>query len=261
MMNSARYHRVTYRVNRPIHKATKMTYALGVTCENGIILAADTRFTVDCGTDYEYGHKITGEVRGVLTGFAGNREPFEDFRMHLREYAVKLYEEKKEAVRLDELSLRIKDIMRVLDNHYGKFYKFDVLAGVSTNDGAKLRYFYQDGRPEIVDKYKAIGNGAPYGLIYLKTHWRKDIIMDEAADLAYFIIRYIERFKLDLTVGTGEQFPHPLIWFIPNTPYPDGKLDSEPTSDDYKRYESNARLRLNKVESSLVSDYRDIMTP
>jgi hypothetical protein len=63
------------------------------------------------------------EIRGVLTSFAGNREPFEDFRMHLREYAVELDKEKKTSVRLDELSLRIKDIMRVLDNHYRNFYK------------------------------------------------------------------------------------------------------------------------------------------
>ena len=58
------------------------------------------------------------EIRGVLTSFVGNHEPFEDFRMHLREYAVELDKEKKTSVRLDELSLRIKDIMRVLDNHY-----------------------------------------------------------------------------------------------------------------------------------------------
>lgn len=117
--------------------------------------------------------------------------------MHLIEYSVELDKEKKSSVRLDELSLRIKDIMRVLDNHYRIFYKFDVLVGVSTNEGAKLRYFYQDGRPEIVDKYKAIDNGAPYSSIFLKTHSRKDITMDEVADLAYFIIRYIEKFKLD----------------------------------------------------------------
>ena len=129
------------------------------------------------------------------------------------------------------------------------------MVGVSTNEGAKLRYFYQDGRPEIVDKYKAIGNGAPYGSIFLKTHWRKDIIMDEAADLAYFIIRYIEKFKLDLSVGTGEEFPEPLIRFIPNIPYSVGKVDGEPGDDDYKRYERNAQLRLNKVEKSLFNDY------
>jgi hypothetical protein len=60
--------------------------------------------------------------------------------MHLREYAVEL-DESKEIARLDQLSLRIKDITRVLDNHYGKFYQFNVLAGIITNEGAKVRYF------------------------------------------------------------------------------------------------------------------------
>jgi hypothetical protein len=79
--------------------------------------------------------------------------------------------------------------------------------------------------------------------------------MDGAADLVYFIIRYIEKFKLDLSVGTGEEFPEPLIRFIPNIPYSVGKVDGEPSDDDYKIYERNAQLRLNKVEKSLFNDY------
>jgi hypothetical protein len=80
--------------------------------------------------------------------------------------------------------------------------------------------------------------------------------MDEAADLAYFIVRYIEKFKLDLTVGTGEEFPNPLIRFIYNKPLEDGVLDDEPTKDHYIRYENNAQIRLKKIEKSLMSDYK-----
>jgi 20S proteasome alpha/beta subunit len=227
-----------------------MTYSLAVKCANGVMLAADTKFTVNGGSDYVYGHKITGEIGGVLTAFAGSREPFEEFRMRLREYTAEPVEKRN---RLDQLLIRIKEIMRTSDNHYSSF-KFDVLVEVSTSLGTELRYFYQDGSPEIVDKYKAIGSGAPYGMVYLKTHWWKDIFMDEAADLTYFIIRYIEKFKLDLTVGTGEEFPHPLIRFV--TPgYLEEISKVEPTENDYKRYENNAQIRLNKIEKSLVSDY------
>ncbi len=257
MMNSI-YYRVNktrniHRVNKQIHKTSIMTYALGIKCGDGAVLAADTKFTVDGGTDYAYGHKITGEIRGVLTAFAGSREPLEEFRMRLREYTAEPEEKRK---RLDQLWIRIKDIMRTLNSHYGNIYSFDVLAGVATNEDIILRYFYQDGRPEMVDEYKAIGTGAPYGSIYLKTHWHRNITMDEAADLAYFIIRYIEKFKLDLTVGTGEGFTNPLIRFIPNKSYANSKSDGEPTDDDYTRYEKNAHIRLNKIEKSLVSDYK-----
>lgn len=56
-------------------------------------------------------------------------------------------------------------------------------------------------------------------------------------------------------MGTGEEFPEPLIRFIPNIPYSVGKVDGEPGDDDYKRYKRNAQLRLNKVEKSLFNDY------
>lgn len=82
-MNSPIYH----RINKQIRKTNKMTYALGVECADGVILATDTKFTVNGGSDYVYGHKITGEISGVLTAFAGSREPFEEFRIRLREYA------------------------------------------------------------------------------------------------------------------------------------------------------------------------------
>jgi 20S proteasome alpha/beta subunit len=135
MMNSSTYH----RVNKQINKTNRMTLALGIKCADGVILAADTKFTVDNGADYGYVHKITGEIMGVLTAFAGNMEPFEDFRMRLREYAIEM-NENHERIRLDQLSMRIRDIMRVLDNHYAH-HRFDVLVGTSTNQGAVLRYF------------------------------------------------------------------------------------------------------------------------
>ena len=237
-----------------VRRTVLMPYVLGIKCKNGVMLSADTKFTVDGGADDKFGDKITGEITGVLTGFAGNREPFEDLRMQLRLYAVEIGS-KNERITADQLWLRIMDIIRATNQRYGSRFNFDLLVGISTDNGAIIRYFYQDGGSEDVDRYKAIGTGSPYGLIYLKTHWYKDITMDEAADLAYFIIRYIERFKLDLTVGTGEDFPRPLIRFIPEKPSSNDLTNCQPTVDDYKRYETNALTRLNNVEKSLKSDY------
>lgn len=38
--------------------------------------------------------------------------------------------------------------------------------------------------------------------------------MKEAAAVGYFIIKYIETFELDLSVGIGKNSPQ--IWFVPN---------------------------------------------
>jgi hypothetical protein len=74
--------------------------------------------------------------------------------------------------------------------------------------------------------------------------------MVDTAEMGYFIIRYIERFELDLTVGTGQDKPYPQIRFIP-----DGESDYRPSEEDYRRYDYNAQRRLKKVERSLINDY------
>ena len=38
--------------------------------------------------------------------------------------------------------------------------------------------------------------------------------MKEVAEIGYFTIKYIEKFRLDESVGIGEF--HPLIWYIPD---------------------------------------------
>ena len=62
-----------------------MTYILGSRCKDGVVLVADTKITVDDGARYDYDDKITGDIRGVLIGFSGNKEPFTEFGMRLRE--------------------------------------------------------------------------------------------------------------------------------------------------------------------------------
>ena len=63
-----------------------MTYVLGAKCTDGVVLVSDTKFTTYSGTDDYYDDKITGEIPSVLTAFSGSREPFEEFRMRLREF-------------------------------------------------------------------------------------------------------------------------------------------------------------------------------
>ena len=92
---------------------------------------------------------------------------------------------------------------------------FDVLIAISgthlPNLVSNLKYVYQDGRIDNVDEYKSIGTGWPYDMIYLKQNWRSQISMKEAAAVGYFIIKYIETFELDLSVGTGKNSPPNLV--------------------------------------------------
>jgi 20S proteasome alpha/beta subunit len=250
MMNAPIYH----RVNKWMQKTNRMTYVLGVRCSDGVVLIGDTKMTVNNGINEKFGDKITGELTGVLTGFSGLRDQFEPFRSQLRE----LRRNSQKHFTPDTVLKSVKDIFRSLYSQYGNRFNLELLVGISRADlGEKsiLYYFHDDGLYQHIDNdYKAIG-AEPYGEIYLKQLWNQEMNMDQTAELGYFIVRYIEKFRLDLTVGTGGDRPHPQVRFIPDEKPSEQIFDYPPSTDQYERYENNAQARLTKIEKSLISDY------
>jgi hypothetical protein len=93
---------------------------------------------------------------------------------------------------------------------------FDVLLGIKSTVSAVLRYVYSEGLAEGVRKYKVIGHGEPYGSFFLKRWWRPDMTMIDVAELGFFIIKYIQGFELDNSVGVGDEDPQ--IMLIPHEP-------------------------------------------
>jgi hypothetical protein len=91
--------------------------------------------------------------------------------------------------------------------------------------------------------YKAIGTGEPYGSIYLKQNWQPDMTTKQVAELGYFIIKYIEKFYLDLSVGVNVDKPQ--IWFIP-----DNEVDHSADVQLLDEYEENTRKRLERIEEN-----------
>jgi 20S proteasome alpha/beta subunit len=89
------------KYKKPVRPANKMTYILGSRCKDGVVLVADTRFTVDDGTRYDHDDKLIREfpdLLSIIIGFSGSKEPFTDFRMRLRDRTSELkreYLEKK----------------------------------------------------------------------------------------------------------------------------------------------------------------------
>jgi 20S proteasome alpha/beta subunit len=189
----------------PLYKQPKMTYILGSRCKDGVVLIVDRKFTIDAGAGYEYDDKLFGDLAGVIVGFSGSRGTFEILRTRIRDYVIT-----EKGVTIDKLVLKLADTILELGNKYGRGYDygFDVLVGIQRVDITSiLHYIYPNGTLEPVRNYKAIGAGSPYGSIYLKKIWNKDMTMEEVAELGYFIIRYVERFGLDLTVGAGDNVP------------------------------------------------------
>lgn len=229
MMNAPIYH----RVNKWMQKTNRMTYVLGARCSDGVVLIADTKMTVNGGVNNKFGDKITGELVGVLTGFSGLRDQFEPFRSQLRELRRSLGDQ----ITPDTILKSIKDILRSLYSQYGSGLNLELLVAISRaklDEKSILYYFHEDGSYQLIDQdYKAIG-AEPYGEIYLKQIWNSEMNMDKTAELGYFIIRYIEKFQLDLTVGTGGDKPRPQVRFVP---------DEQPSDDLFESSAYNRPIR------------------
>jgi 20S proteasome alpha/beta subunit len=195
-----------------VNSLTPMTYILASHCADGIVLLSDRKVTIEGGIEVEYEDKIFSEFEQFLLTYAGSRETFGSFRMKLQDtmsFHVNAYGQ----MTLSNMYNMISDTMFKLSGDYRSYEKgFEILV-VSKDSKEPIRHFIYDGRPSTVRKYKAIGTGSPYGAIMLKNCWKPDMTMTQSAELGCFIIRYIEKNRLDLTVGVGDF--NPQVWFIP----------------------------------------------
>ena len=71
--------------------------------------------------------------------------------------------------------------------------------------------------------------------------------METVAEIGYFIIRYIEKFQVDLGVGTGGDRPYPQVKFLPDADY-----EYDPSSYQIQKLEDDARRNLDRLSKDRV---------
>jgi 20S proteasome alpha/beta subunit len=209
-----------------------MTYALGMKCTNGVILITDRKLTFGHGAEPEYIDKIQGDISGVLWACAGAVSEFEIFRRDIKDF-VQIKKSRNEIITIDgfikKLSQTTYEIFEKYRYDYGGFEVLVGISGKTSGDGKSwLGLILESGLIEPVNRYKAIGSGAPFGSVFVQEKWKQMngmITMDKAAELGYLVIKYIERLELDDAVGLGK-FKHPQMRFIP-----DNEQDYGPTDD------------------------------
>jgi hypothetical protein len=96
-----------------------------------------------------------------------------------------------------------------------------------------------------------IGGGSEYVSIFMKQAYNRNMTMEQAAELGYFAIKYIEDFQLMMTVGVSDGIPQ--IWFMPDNErdvhnekidYPVPEAERVETSEILNRIQSNVIKRL-----------------
>jgi 20S proteasome alpha/beta subunit len=217
-----------------------MTFILGSRCKDGVVLVADSKVTINEGEDFDESKKLFGEIRHVVYGSSGDAGMFELFRGYVMDYISAHPGEityQNATVKLALCALKINKEYGFAPNLY------DVLIAIQPpNKSSTLNLIQGSGTPYTIKNYHTIGSGSPYAQVFLKKCWNDQMTMEQVAELGYFIIKYIEDFKLNFTVG-GE----PMIWFIPD----DEKGESGEKIDyvlKERRPEQYSQIRDNAIE-------------
>jgi 20S proteasome alpha/beta subunit len=195
------------------HRLKGMTYILGSVCSDGVVLVSDRKVTLEQGSTSEYEDKLFQGDLWMVVGSSGVLGLFEKFRANLAMYIASPEREST----VSALTAKIEDLTRELNEKYKEILRgqnFDVLLGIKTTAKSELKYVHPIGFAEGVRRCKAIGHGEPYGSFFLKHWWKPNMTMLEVAELGYFIIKYIQEFELDNTVGIGGDYPQ--VWLIPD---------------------------------------------
>ncbi|MFA5855773.1 MAG: hypothetical protein WC867_00305 [Candidatus Pacearchaeota archaeon] len=208
-----------------------MTYILGARCSDGVVLVADTKITIEDGADYAYSKKITNPLTTVVMGAAGIGGLYKDFQNRIVSAVVQAersaHEEARQLIITEEqFGVLVNQIIRNMHSDYDEdrhliINNLMILCATRMNrDVATLTTFNPYGFPEPVNTYRAIGHGEPYGSLFLKKMWNKNMTMEETAKLGIFIIKFIQSMKLDSSVGFNEEFL-PQVCYIPDVIVPE----------------------------------------
>ncbi len=212
---------------------------LGSRCSDGVVIVSDRKFTIDqSGSIYSiFGDKLIAPFSGIITGFAGRRRDYELLIMNILEYV-----KENNTVPIEKFLLRAVKITQQLP-----YKDYDILFGISGKP-SYLKHMFSDGGIESIMEYVVIGIGEMVSRFLLKKYWRKDMTMKQAAELGYFIIKVIERYNLDESVGLDKINDHfenkPQIWFIP-----DNEHDYPTTKNILLELEEKINDRINKLEN------------
>lgn len=248
-----------------------MTYILGARCSDGVVLVADTKITIDDGADFAYSKKLTNPLTTIVSGAAGIGGLYKDFQNRLISSIIQMEKEKQLnsdpspiITTEEEFYVLVNRIIRNMHEDYSEdrgllINNLMILCASKVNGlKANLTAFNPYGFPEPVEGARAIGHGEPYGAIFLKKMWNKNMTMEQTAKIGLFVIKFVQDMKPDNSVGF-EKKCLPQVYLIPDTiiPMNPTQIQIQQAQEKYKIREledEEITMLLNEV-SSKVSQF------
>jgi len=201
-----------------------MTYIVGAKCTDGVVFVGDTKITLSDGSGHSYADKIFSPLNHVVVGSSGATGLYRTFQSRLILAVQQTEKEKTDINWHDEFILLTERVIHEMVDEYGPEMtsnNFDALLAFRFSNEPYLFNYNGFGLPQPVTNHKAIGHGEPYGSILLKTLWKnhKPMTMDKFASIGCLIIKYIQDFDLDNSVGIDPDGDYlPQVWFLPTIP-------------------------------------------
>lgn len=194
-------------------------------CRNGVVLVGDRKITLSDGTLIGYEDKIFRRPPSdiIVWGSAGEKGLYDSFNNRVTQYFeshhIKEISRAGFLIILEEIFEKMTKISKEYE-HNLRDGNLQVLIASRWEASATLHFIGWHGASTQMMKYYVIGHGEPYGSIFLKKLWNEKMDMKQVAELAYFIIKYIQEEDLDNSVGVSNVPPNdkPQVWFIPHNP-------------------------------------------
>lgn len=213
-----------------LQRKSDLTYIVGGKCIDGVVLVGDKRITVDNGADHFYDSKLFAPYSSLILGSSGTTGLFTSFHDRLIKKLEELREQKfRSGFDIGiEFKLRTEQVIRDMGRDFNLHVladELEILMAYRTTNIPQLICYNGYGLGEPVSTCRAIGHGEPYGSVLLKTLWnskfKEPLTMEEFAKLGCLIIEYIQKMKLDDSVGTDPEdsnHKYPQVWYMPNIP-------------------------------------------
>jgi 20S proteasome alpha/beta subunit len=259
-----------------------MTCIIAGNCSDGIVLVADRKVRYGNG-NVAYREKIFMDYYPYVIASSGDTTLFDNFRkeaLQLAQKSLGIYDEKQE---FKSITFDPKNILGIVQKYSNpttypiipdtKYleglkqifndkkadikrnkdrYAFDILIAYQIDNREAQVYCIDDNgvMNRIYEPHIIIGSDTAqvYGSMFVKPFYGKNLTMEAFTELAYFTIKYIDRFNIDDTVGLGGK--NPLVYLIPH----DGKIAKAPDALLYN-WESNSKKILDKFESDRIEGF------
>ncbi len=191
-----------------------MTFIFGARCSDGVIMVGDRRISSSDGSYRGLGDKIFHDVDGVVWGAAGALNYFNSFKERVKVAIV----DRGGKIPARHFLPLVEGVHGDLIRNYGPYFinQFEILIAARTGAKSELYIVSGIGGHSNVAEYQTIGSGSPYAELFLKKLWKRNMGMKKVAEVGYFLIKMVEKFELEATVGV--ESGHPQVWFLPDNP-------------------------------------------